>query len=72
MIQFKAMKINVADNKESLEPIQPEEIKFDINKNLSEEQIIDRFEKINSSYEVNLPFSIEDVEFIRIRYTQKV
>ncbi|PAD23675.1 hypothetical protein CHH55_20650 [Niallia circulans] len=56
---------NVTDNKESLEPIQPEEIKFDINKNLSEEQISDRFEEINSSYEVNQPFSIEDIEFIR-------
>ncbi|MFF2500139.1 MULTISPECIES: hypothetical protein [Peribacillus] len=49
----------------SLDPIEIKEITFKINKNLSDEQIIDRFEEINSKYNINEPFSLEDTEFIR-------
>nr|WP_295975672.1 hypothetical protein [uncultured Bacillus sp.] len=40
-------------------------MKYDVNKNLSEEQIAERFDWINSNYEINQPFSLEDTEFIR-------
>ncbi|WP_332698216.1 hypothetical protein [Halalkalibacter lacteus] len=50
----------------SLDPIQPSEIQHDINKNLNQIQIAERFNEINSTYEVNEPFSLEDTEFIRV------
>jgi hypothetical protein len=41
------------------------ELQYDINKNLSPEEIAMRFEKINTSYEVGEPFSLEDSEFVK-------
>lgn len=49
----------------SFEPIEQSEIQHEVNKNLSEEQIRERFEQINSSYEIQEPFSEEDIEFVR-------
>ena len=49
----------------SIEPIEKSEIEYEINKDLSEEQIRERFRQINSTYEIQEPFSEEDSEFIR-------
>ena len=53
------------DQNIALEPIESNEIKYAVNRNLSDKQISKRFEQINSSYETNEPFSLEDAEFIR-------
>jgi hypothetical protein len=47
-------------------PSSKTEITYAINKNLSEYQVAQRFEKINSSYKLNEPFSSEDTEFIKV------
>ncbi|MFI8495283.1 hypothetical protein ACIGC1_20645 [Peribacillus butanolivorans] len=54
-----------AEEGTSLEPIEQAEIQYEVNKNLSEEQIRERFDQINSSYELQEPFSEEDTEFVR-------
>ncbi|MFB1050249.1 hypothetical protein ACEWET_04700 [Paraliobacillus sp. JSM ZJ581] len=46
-------------------PIDLNEIKYDINQNLNEEQISERFHLINSNYQIGETFSPEDTEFIR-------
>ncbi|WP_099224689.1 hypothetical protein [Listeria costaricensis] len=43
---------------------QSNEIMYDCNKNLSEEEIENRFLKINQKYNVEEPFSDEDAEFV--------
>src|SRR5690554_4007393 len=48
-----------------IDPIPLNEINYEVNKNLYQDQIHERFEEINSSYVVNEPFSKEDSEFIR-------
>lgn len=45
--------------------IDPNEVKYKVNKNLNPEQIQKRFIKINSRYKINEPFSPEDTEFVR-------
>ncbi|MEP9407491.1 hypothetical protein ABKP09_14320 [Peribacillus frigoritolerans] len=50
----------------SFEPIEQSEIQHEVNKNLSEEQIRERFKQINSTYEIQEPFSEEDTEFVRV------
>lgn len=49
----------------SIEPIEQSKIQHEINKDLSEEQIKERFRQINSTYKIQEPFSEEDSEFIR-------
>ncbi|KRE00886.1 hypothetical protein ASE46_28960 [Bacillus sp. Root239] len=53
------------ESSQSLEPIDPNQVTYENNKNLSDEQVSDRFEEINSKYEIEEPFSAEDAEFIR-------
>ena len=53
------------ESNESLEPIDPNQVTYENNKNLSDEQVSDRFEEINSKYDLKEPFSAEDAEFIR-------
>ncbi|MCR8867431.1 hypothetical protein V7054_13040 [Priestia megaterium] len=53
------------ESNQSLEPIDPSQVTYESNKNLSDEQVSDRFEEINSKYDIEEPFSAEDAEFIR-------
>ena len=46
-------------------PIAIEDIIYDVNKNLTEDQMFQRFQIINITYEIGQPFSEEDSEFIR-------
>lgn len=55
----------VSTNESELAPIELNEIEYDVNKNLTEDQIQARFNEINSKYSVNEPFSPEDAEFVR-------
>lgn len=50
---------------QEIAPINVNEIEFEINKNLSPDQISERFLQINSSYKIEEPFSPEDSEFVR-------
>lgn len=43
-----------------------EEIKFDQNKNLTEEEVNERFQLINSTYDVGEPFNETDTEFVKL------
>ncbi len=46
-------------------PIAIGDIVYDVNKNLTQEQISQRFQTINTTYKIGLPFSDEDSEFVR-------
>lgn len=46
-------------------PIKTEDIVCDVNKNLTRDQIAQRFQTINNSYKIGEPFSKEDSEFVR-------
>ncbi|WP_099354065.1 hypothetical protein [Fredinandcohnia onubensis] len=48
-----------------LDKLVVEELQYDINKNLSQEEISARFQEINSSYDIGVPFSPEDTEFVK-------
>lgn len=50
---------------DKLKPISIGEINYEVNKNLTEERVHERFEQINSKYQINEPFSSEDTEFVR-------
>lgn len=52
-------------NSDKLSPIAVEAVTYNSNKNLTAAQISERFQTINTTYEIGQPFSEEDVEFIR-------
>jgi len=49
-----------------------ENLVYDANKNLTSEEIYDRFEQLNSTYELYEPFSMEDTEFVQNYANNKV
>jgi len=46
-------------------PISKIEVNYLVNMNLTDEQVAQRFQYINSSYQIGQPFSKEDTEFVR-------
>lgn len=54
------------DRRALVTPLTQNDIKFSKNKNLNKDQIEERFQGINATYNLNEPFSDEDAEFIRV------